>query len=662
MTTITNLNTRFGLFRTRLAKTFLFAGMSASLLFIGNVQAQRIKALSNGKIYTFDAKTPSTLIGTPLTIIGIGSGQTLVGIDYRPNTAELIGLGYDFGSGKARLYAINTTTGTAAPIGSNDITLELGSGPVGFDFNPTVDRIRVVGANNKNYRLNPNNGAIAATDQNLKYKTGDVNEGKDPFIGTCAYTNSYIGATSTALYDFDDSLNVFSLQSPPNDGVLNSLAGPSGLMINTVERSSDMDIYFDKATSANTAFFVANPNSTQNDNLYTVNLSTGAATLVGLIGSGLAVQDIAAVIEPEQPVFTGKTIYALTQTNGGLNNNLISFSSENPSVIRGLITLSGLKTGQGIAGMDFRPADGKLYAMGKKPGVDSLSLYTINTTTGVASLVKDTVIVMPLGNGPIAFDFNPVADRIRIVASNGNNYRLNPINLAQVVDTALTYRTGDVNAAKKPFVGSVAYTNSFAGATSTAMYDIDDSLSVLARQNTPNSGILDTKGALGIDLNKADATSDIDIVYDLEKSKDFAFLCANTGTEVNDNLYSIDIATGATTLIGRIGFGSAVRDIACQVTLVTGITQKNKVNFDMQVFPNPASNSSILQLNLEKKSSVLVQIYDYTGKLMNVVANDSFSSGNHQLNLNIEQLAKGIYFVSVVVDQAAQQVSKLVIE
>lgn len=625
--------------------------------------AQPIKALSDGKLYTFDAQAPTLLIGTPITITGITSGQVLVGMDYRPNTGELIGLGYNSGTNAARLYTINTTSGAATAIGAADITLTLGTGPVAFDFNPTVDRIRVMGSNNKNYRLNPNNGAIGATDLDLNYKAADVNFGKNPYIGTCAYTNSYIGATATTLYDFDDSLNVFATQIPPNDGVLNSLAGPTGITINTTDRSSDMDIYYDKATSTNKAYFTANPDGTTNDNLYTVNLSTGATTLVGLIGTGLAVQDIAVAIDRTLPNPTGKTVFALTQTNAGANNNIISFNTSNPSVIRSLVTVTGLKTGQGIVGMDIRPSDAKLYALGKKTGVDSVSLYTINTTTGAATLVKDTIVKMELGNGPIALDFNPVVDRIRIVSSNKNNYRLHPATLAVTTDTALTYKAGDVNAAKTPFVGSVAYTNSFAGTTTTKLYDIDDSLSVLTQQNTPNGGFLNTIGSLGKTLGRTDATSDLDIIYDKTGSTNTAYLAANTGTDANDDLYTLDLATGTATLVGRIGFGSAIRDIAGEVPALTaGLNESAPVSFQLGVYPNPAGNTAALTFTLENNSKATIMVYDYSGKLVSTIAEQQFAAGANQVELNTASLAKGMYFITLTVNNQSQNVTKIVVE
>lgn len=628
-----------------------------------NSFAQTIKALSDGKLYTFEATAPAVLIGSPLIITGLGSGQSLVGMDYRPNKGELIALGYNSTTGMGRLYVLNTSSGAATALGTADFAIDLGTGPVGLDFNPTVDRIRVVAANNKNYRLNPNTGTLQVTDGDLKYAVSDANAGKNPFIGTCAYTNSYIGATATALYDYDDSLAVFSKQDPPNDGILNSI-GASGISVNAADRSTDMDIYFNPTTSTNTAYLSANPDGSVNDNLYTVNLTTGATTSLGMIGTGLAVTDIAVVIDRTLPSLTGKTIYGLTYTNAGANNNLISFSSDNPSVIRSLATVTGLKTGQRIVGMDFRPVDRKLYALGQKPGTDSVNLYTINTETGVATVINDTTFKLTGVTGNISFDFNPVADRIRVISANGKSFRLNQLTgKLAAKDSSLSYKTGDVNFGKSPFVGSCAYTRSFAGTKTTQLFDIDDSLNVLALQAPPNDGILATIGSIGISLNKADLTSDLDIAFTASDSSNTAFFAANIGSESNDNLYTMNLASGATTLIGRIGLGSAVRDIAVlPESPVAGIQDQQKVDYALSIYPNPSSGMASLSFTLPKSGKAQVRIFDLSGKLVSVVEEQSFAAGNNQVSLPLNGLAKGTYLITLTVDQQAQNIQKLIVE
>jgi len=113
------------------------------------------------------------------------------------------------GVANARIYALNSLTGGATVAGPA-VRLELDTGSIGFDLNPTVDRIRVVAGNRANYRLNP-------TDGTLTYATGT----STPSIGAAAYTNSFMGASitsGTTLYDYDELLNTLNTQLPPNNG------------------------------------------------------------------------------------------------------------------------------------------------------------------------------------------------------------------------------------------------------------------------------------------------------------------------------------------------------------------------------------------------------------------------------------------------------------
>ncbi len=519
-------------------------------------QAQTIYALSENKLISFKTDSPN-IIWSSNSIVGIASGQSLAGLDFRPATGQLYALGYNAGTGEARLYTLNMNSGQATAIGAAPVVLEAGMGKVGFDFNPTVDRIRVTGSNNANYRLHPVTGAIAATDLRLAFAAADVNAGMNPSIGTVAYTNSYIGASGTTLYNYDDSLNVLTTQVPPNDGKLNTV-GSSGIVVNKSDPSSDMDIWFDEATSTNWAFLAANTSGSMDDKLYRVNLASGATTLVGSIGTGRKVDDIAVLIRKQTLRLEGQLVYASTA-----NGNLISFDSKRPQDVRSQVAVSGLPVGQALAGMDFRPATGELYALGYNAATQMGRLYVINRMTGVASPIGAADTMLALGTGDIGFDFNPTVDRIRVVGANNANYRMHPVTgRIAFTDGMLSYAPGDVNAGQNPAIGAVAYTNSYGGATTTTLYDYDDSLNVIATQLPPNNGTLNTVGSSGLALNLADPSVDMDIFFDKTDSVNRAYASANTGSSLNDNFYMLNLATGSASMIGRIGKGIAVRDIA----------------------------------------------------------------------------------------------------
>ena len=570
---------RAGLTKLMLASSLLFASTQS--------EAQIIYGLSNGNLVRFTAANPSSLLQSSL-ISGITAGQSIVGMDFRPLTGELYALGYNSANGESQLYKITLATGAATVVNSTPVVLGLGSGKVSFDFNPTVDRIRVVGSNNSNYRLNPITGAIAATDLNLNYAAGDVNAGTDPSVGAVAYTNSYAGATSTTLYDVDDSLAVLTTQNPPNNGALNTI-GSLGVSLNLADPSTDLDIYFDVVSATNKAFLSANTIGSSNDNLYSVNLTTGAATLLG--ATGIPLQDIACYFYRVVPsTVKGVLVYALTSTN-----NLISFDSNVPSIVRTVVPVTGVTVGQTLVGMDSRPMTGELYGLGYNSTTQAAQVYKINATTAVATAVNATPVTLSLGTGRVSFDFNPTVDRIRVVGSNNTNYRLNPITGAiAATDLNINYAAGDVNNGATATLATSAYLNSYAGATSTTLYNIDYSLNILTTQNPPNNGTLNTVGSTGLTMNAADPSSDLDIVFTSSSSTNTAFLSANTGSSVNDNLYTVNTTTGAATMVGKIGYGIAVRDIACFIYRVVPSTVKgvlvyaltstnNLISFDSNV-------------------------------------------------------------------------------
>jgi len=108
-----------------------------------------------------------------------------------------------------------------------------------------------------------------AVDKPLTYATTDSNASKNPNVTAAAYTNNRAGVTSTQLFVIDYDLDVLALQNPPNDGTLNTI-GSLGVNFSPI---GGFDIFTD-AQGTNTAFAVSGAN------LYTINLSTGAATKV----------------------------------------------------------------------------------------------------------------------------------------------------------------------------------------------------------------------------------------------------------------------------------------------------------------------------------------------------------------------------------------------
>ena len=246
------------------------------------------------------AVTSTVLLQTP------SPAGTLSSIDVRPATGEL----FAYAAGSRQFYTVNPTTGGLTAVGA---PLDLGTvNGAAIDFNPTVDRIRLIGtqSGNQNYRVVPTTGAIAATDGPLAYGAADSGAGLTPNVAANAYTNSVAGATTTSLYDIDIARDALVLQSPPNDGTLQTV-GLLGFDAGAAGSFGNAFTGFDVSGGTNTAYLTDSPVGTPpffggptatTATLYTVNLTTGAATQAGLITGlpfGRSVQDIAVAAVPE---------------------------------------------------------------------------------------------------------------------------------------------------------------------------------------------------------------------------------------------------------------------------------------------------------------------------------------------------------------------------
>jgi hypothetical protein len=484
----------------------------------------------------YNVASPGTVLGT-VPITGLQPAENILGIDFRPATGQLYGLG-----STSRVYVINPVSGAASPVGGPFSPLLTGT-DFGFDFNPTVDRIRVVSDAEQNIRLHPDTGAVANVDLALS-PAGNV-------VGS-AYSNNFAGATSTTLYAIDSGTDQLVIQNPPNDGVI-SPVGPLGFDTTGL-------VGFDIAAGTGIAFASLTAPAASTSTLVTVNLATGLATAVGTLGGGVTIRGIALVGGPE-------TVFAVTTSN-----QLLRFLSNAPGSIVSSSPITGLQPGENVLGIDFRPATGELYAVGS-----TSRLYRVNTATGAAVAVGAPFATL-LNGTDFGVDFNPQADRVRIVSDAEQNLRINPDTGAIAgVDTPIN-PPGNVVAA--------AYTNNFAGTPGTTLYDIDSNSDLLLIQNPPNLGTLSAVGPLQVNTT---GLSGFDIAPSGVALASLTAPAASTTA-----LYTINLPTGAATLVGTIGGGTTIRDIAIRLSteIVYGVTQTAGGTFNLITFnaaaPPPA--------------------------------------------------------------------------
>ena len=191
-------------------------------------------------------------------------------------------------------------------------------------------------------------------------------------------------------------------------------------------------------------------------------------------------------------------------------DQLTTFDSATPGLATAPIAITGLIGNDNIIGIDRRPSftsnNNLIYGIGLSGTTGRL--YTINALTGVAT--PGAILTNSVGGGVLAItgtafgiDFNPTVDRLRFVTDTDQNFRINVDTGVTVVDGTLAYAVSDPNAGANPQIVGSAYSNNFAGATSTVLRDIDSGLGILAVQNPPNAGTLVTAVSLGVNFSGA---------------------------------------------------------------------------------------------------------------------------------------------------------------
>jgi Domain of unknown function (DUF4394) len=206
------------------------------------------------------------------------------------------------------------------------------------------------------------------------------------------------------------------------------------------------------------------------------------------------------------------------------------------------VNVSGAGT---LLGIDVRPADGMLYGV-----TSDGNIVTIDVASGKATM-KSKLSEPWTRSAATTFDFNPVADRLRLMSAEGVSWRINVDDGKVTVDGSHKYK--DPSAGQTPRVVAGAYTNSFKDTKATALYNIDAATNTLVMQAPPNDGVLAAVGPLGITVNGA-----------------VGFNIVSSGPDQNEAwlamggaLYSVDLKTGKATMTGKIaGLKGTLSDIA----------------------------------------------------------------------------------------------------
>ena len=273
-----------------------------------------------------------------------------------------------------------------------------------------------------------------------------------------------------------------------------------------------------------------------------------AAMTLALGGLGLQAGATDLKLGSDSPSRRGTLAVGLTD-----DQRLVVFSLETPSRSKEIGAVTGLAGDTRLVGIDYRPSNGFLYALGNAGGV-----YTIDESTAVATLRVNVPQALLGANFDV--DFNPVVDRMRVVSDAGQNLRVNVADGSTSVDPNL-----NVGGVVTTGVSGAAYTNNDTDAnTATTLFDVDASLDQVAIQSPANNGTLAPTGKLTIDAG-ADVGFDIysrikNGVVDRRRAYLVATVAGDKGAE--NNVYRINLLTGRATKTGKLRTASPVVDLA----------------------------------------------------------------------------------------------------
>ena len=233
-------------------------------------------------------------------LAGLAPQERVLGIDYRVARGQLFALG-----STGRLYRIDTGSATATAVGA-PAAVALRGNEFGVDFNPTVDRVRVVSDAGLNLRLHPDTGAVVDADPKTDglqldgepaFDTKDMNAGKPVALVAAGYTYNKQDEKVTTNFAIDARQGLLVTQGT-REGVVPAVSPNTGRLftVGTLGAGAFERASFDISDVSNAAYAALTAAGASRSVLYRVNLASGAATRIGTIGGGAAVHGLA--IEP----------------------------------------------------------------------------------------------------------------------------------------------------------------------------------------------------------------------------------------------------------------------------------------------------------------------------------------------------------------------------
>lgn len=241
---------------------------------------------AGGKLLAVNAGVPG-VVEKSVSVSGLAAGEKLIGIDMRSANGKLYGL-----SGDGLLYTIDPASGASTRVGSGKVSMPAGS-DYGFDFNPVVDRIRLVSDAGENRRVHPDTGNQVDADPakeglqgdgDLVYADGDAAAGQKGKIAGAAYTYSKVSKTGTTNFAIDAARSALVTQGS-REGATPAVSPNTGKLFTVGELGVKLEgkVGFDISWKDNTAFASFKRAGASQSELWLIDLASGRASSLGKV-------------------------------------------------------------------------------------------------------------------------------------------------------------------------------------------------------------------------------------------------------------------------------------------------------------------------------------------------------------------------------------------
>lgn len=512
----------------------------------------------DAELIRFSPDSPATVTRVG-AITGLGAGETIVGLDFRPADGNLFAA-----TSIGRVLIVDPATGIASSIQpvTGDGTA-FTAARYGVDFNPVANALRIIGEDGLNLRV-PTAALVSPAPAVPVNTFVDGRMGYLRGVTAAAYTNPESG-DSTSLFVIDADTDSLYTQDP-NVGFLTRVGS---LGVDAIS-ANGYDIYQFGLLNEHYALLTTAAGS----GIYTINPLNGAATLLSAMPAAdyrslIVVNDDRLEDEVGVRSFASLVRGPFADLVDGRKLNVLTRAP-----VDGPITLqiNGLADGERLVGISERPTamDGLNggYGVSNQNRVFSLLIENIQNGFAMGTVTASLIgpLSTPLSGTRFGVDFNPRAQLLRIVSDSGQNLRVN-LQEGRVIDgtaraAAFAFVDGTTRTVlPAPQIVATAYRAAPVGGT--FQYAIDAANSSLVRVAVPNDGALVAVGPLGVGLPATGAAEQsLDIAG---TSDEFVYAALRTAGSSLSTFYRIDLGTGAATAVGPIGNNGAVNAISSRV-------------------------------------------------------------------------------------------------